>query len=407
MMLRWLATCAILLLTAATPRAGERETIDFPPRVQKLPRKVYAHYMGCFPIGTKATAHVRKNMHDTMDPHSKDLVKRYGGQIRNYPLIPPDMFLNLEESADLELRRAVRMGLDGFAIDAWAGGEDAKEFLDVLFKVAEEKDYPVELTICCDANCGGGGWNTVPTVKWLLDRHGESPKLARRDGKPLLFGYQSVWGWHVYLLSQLRKGLSEDEVKARMNELRTSPEGWEQVGSAYKSFEEQIGRPIYWHFGIGAFFFNVEPKMSKDEMLEALPYIARSGIPAIGSFTNGDVPKGAAEAINKAGAEWCQPIMYQYENIHSRFWYGGPEWLRGVWGGAIRNSKLLQITTWNDYNENTVHAPAYNTRYTIYDLTRHYIQWWKSGAEPTCERDRIYLFHKKYGPEARVYPFQA
>ena len=146
-----------------------------------------------------------------------------GGTYRNFDLAPKEC-LKIEEAADLEIRRAMRIGLDGFSFDAWAGGKHAMELFDLMFKICEEKNYPFELTItpdgtCIDPNCAelkpysGGG--TVKCVKWLLDKHGKSPKLARRDGKPLILGYGSHWEcfsalWDAATEEARRQGLEEE-----------------------------------------------------------------------------------------------------------------------------------------------------------------------------------------------------
>jgi len=78
-----------------------------------------------------------------------------------------------------------------------------------------------------------------------------------------------------------------------------------------------------------------------------------------------------------------------------------------VWASAIRNdSTLIQFVTWNDYTENTHLAPGYETRYTILDLNRHFVDWWKTGQPPSSEHDKIYLLYRKYPVDAKIFPFQ-
>ena len=114
-------------------------------------KKIYAHYMGCFPADAGATHHLRhwdnaNIRHDS----TKDEFKR-GGKIRNWPLVPLGRDrLPLVESADLEIRRAIRGGIDGFALDAWAGNDEAKATLDALFQAAELGKYDFYITITLD-----------------------------------------------------------------------------------------------------------------------------------------------------------------------------------------------------------------------------------------------------------------
>jgi hypothetical protein len=116
-----------------------------------------------------------------------------------------------------------------------------------------------------------------------------------------------------------------------------------------------------------------------------------------------------AAAVKAAGAEWSEPMFFQYENIG---WGGnristGWDILRDRWKHARDNgSTLIQFVTWNDYTENTCLAPAYETRYTVLDLNAYFVQWWKTGKEPVPDHDRVYLSYRKYPKGAKLYPFQ-
>jgi hypothetical protein len=96
--------------------------------------------MGCYPVAAAATAHHRAHdahrvRHDGTGQHDA-----YGDRWRNWPLVPDALKLTLDQSADLDIRRAMRAGIDGFAVDAWAGGQGAKDVFDTLLKVARDKD---------------------------------------------------------------------------------------------------------------------------------------------------------------------------------------------------------------------------------------------------------------------------
>jgi len=219
------------------------------------PKKVFAHYMGCWPVATGPLLYSRKTLFQTFKYNSADKVIRLGGHVRNFDLAPPALELTPEQSADLEIRRAMRIGIDGFAVDAWAGDKDARRTLDALFKVAEDKNYPFELTVCLDPCCGA---DLVGTVKELLQKHGASPKLARRDGKPLFFGYMSCCYGMGPLLGKTDPKLSEAERKTQADKLRLSPEGWEVMGQAYDQAAKAIGQPIAYHYCMTYFFLNID-----------------------------------------------------------------------------------------------------------------------------------------------------
>ena len=194
-------TLLLASLAAGFDVAVPASAANGPPKREK---RIYAHYMGCYPVAAAATAYHRAAdahlvRHDGQRQHDA-----YGDRWRNWPLVPDGMKVSLEESADLEIRRALRGGIDGFAIDAWAGGDGAKAVCDALFKVAEQKNYPFEITICLDAGVQDNA-GLAASIRYLLDKHGSSPKLARRDGKPLIFGYLSSFIGFRHGAAELKK----------------------------------------------------------------------------------------------------------------------------------------------------------------------------------------------------------
>jgi hypothetical protein len=413
-------------------RAGE------PSAQRQLPRKIYGHYMGCFCCGTGAIQYHATSGLQTMDApghivNQKDPLKRAlaawaskscGGTYRNFGLAPYGKPLSLEAAADLEIRRAMRIGMDGFTFDAWAGGAGAIKLLDLMFKLCEEKNYSFELTITPDCTCfddkledlkpyTGNGW--VKSVKWLLDKHGKSPKLARRDGKPLVLGYGAQWAWVAYLWEVAGKKLGANATKAALeaevNRLRTCEEGWKLMWPAYQKMEQEIGQPVYWEMDLtpGLFFHGVPFTGDRNKaILEATRVVAQD-FPAIGQFLwDGPVPE-MAKVVVDAGREWCHPMKLQYEN-YGYFQAASPglDWVRSDWQNARDiPSTLIQHITWNDYHECTNLSPGYNTRYAYYDLTGYFIRWWKTGKEPAPDHDRIYVFSHKYAHDTKMFPFKA
>jgi len=161
---------------------------------------------------------------------------------------------------------------------------------------------------------------------------------------------------------------------------------------------------------MSAFFHNVNRShYNEDLWVEAAGYMA-THFGAVGEFLGGGRRHDRmAEAVKAAGAEWSEPMYYQYENIG---WGGnrirpGFDLLRDRWTRARENdSTLIQFVTWNDYTENTHLAPAYDTRYAVMDLNRHFIAWWKTGQEPVYAHDKVYFSYRKYPKGVKIFPFR-
>jgi hypothetical protein len=392
---------------ARTPFVILPERLAAPP---DRPKKVFAHYMGCYPAGTGVTRYHRLTAGETMHHDRGDDVSRRGGRFRNFDLVPPEPELTAEESADLEIRRAMRIGIDGFAVDAWAGGDGAKQVFEALLRVAAAKNYPFEVTICLD-DAG------PEEVRLLLEKYGRNPKFARRDGKPLVFSYFSHGKAMGTLYAETDGRIPDREREAAVNRLRATELGWHLIGQTFRKGEETVGQPVYFHYDLIYFFHEVPKELIQPGMMtRAAAAIARH-VPAVGSFGTygfgyGDRMEDIARVVREAGAEWSGPGgMHQKENLlpggGEVFMPRGTEWLRGVWTGMIRDeATLIQLITWNDYTENTNLAPAYNTRYAIYDLTGYFIDWWRKGGVPAPDRDRVYLTYAKYAKDAPSWPFR-
>ena len=378
-----------------------------PTRPPERPKKVFAHYMGCFPTGS-FTHFMQTTAGENMHHDRGDDACRFGGVVRNYPLLPQNPKLTPEESADLEIRRAMRIGIDGFAIDAWAGGDGAKQVFDTLIKVAAAKNYPFEITVCLDPACGA---DSVQTVKEVLDKYGDHPKLARRDGKPLIFTYFSYGLAMGTLYAGIDERIPEVERLAAVNRLRATELGWHLIGQTFRKAEEQVGQPIYFTYDLVYFFHEVPKELVTPDMpVRAAAAIARH-VPALNSFGfygfNGKHAE-VAKAVQDAGGEWgWAGGVHQKESFFEVFTPKATEWLRGIWADTIDDeATLVQIITWNDLNENTGIAPAINSRYTIYDLTGFFIEQWKTGKPPAVDRDRVYLTYAKYPKDAKSWLFK-
>jgi hypothetical protein len=392
------ALCLLALFCAGAVATAQPAAADDPPPRE---RKVYAHHMGSLNVGRGAMAHHAEN------PRLGDFYFSNGGDYRSLALAPRTVNrLSLEQSADLQIRRAMAIGLDGFAVNAWAGRKEARDFLHALFRVAEEKDYPFEISICPDEATleqpDGYRAAFVGAIRYLLDNHGDSPKLARRDGKPIIFGYQSMFLWVDYLWREYGN-------QAEVDRMRTTPEGWATIREAFREVEEEVGQELFFQFDMGAFFHGVQVPIPDRMFAEAAAAVARQ-FPAVNQFLPNRHTLNIAQAVIAEGAEWGHPIYLNYDNNRISTSHGGPgtAQMRQRWKEARDlGSTLIQYTTWNDYHENTNLSPGTNTRYAYYHLSGFFIDWWKTGQQPELDRDRLYLFSRKYPPDVKTFPFRA
>ena len=360
------------------------------------PRRVYAHYMGCLPAWNRHGLEQATAASDGLR-HPKNFYHTCGGQFMNLWLVPPGTATNDEACARLEIARAKRAGVDGFVFDAWAGGGPARDLLDVFFKVVEEDKADFALTICFDADCHRPNDKSKPTyekfaesARDLLAKHGDSPALARRNGKPLLFTYhlQHVIG-------------------------REGPWAWKErrplVEKGWREFRRLVGTPVYLHGCIDGI-----PGIEREGPLryEVADWAARH-FEAVGGFlgVKGDwrLDPKIAEVVKSAGAEWSQPVFPQFVN-HGWWIYSqaGYDTFRNNWQAAVdTGSTLIQVVTWNDYGEETAIAPNFGSAYTTLRLNRHFAERWKTGREPRIERDEAHVCFRRAVGTPDAFPFRS
>jgi hypothetical protein len=112
-----------------------------------------------------------------------------------------------------------------------------------------------------------------------------------------------------------------------------------------------------------------------------------------------------AEAVNKTGKAWGMPII----NIHSgvgQFYISRPgvQRLINTWNMAhATNAQFAQIVTWNDWYEATGYGPCISFNYAFTFLNAKFAHRFKHGAFPESKDDTVYLFYRKYHPDADPY----
>lgn len=396
-------------------------------------KEIYAHFMGCFPA-VRTAAWLRADQAKEIKPDKMDTtMAMQGGRFTNLPLVASDWLRDdkdLRRSCELEIRRAMRIGLDGFAIDAWAGGDGAKQVFETMLDICKEKQLPFSVTLCLDPACHNPATNDInddkadgskvgaitDTLRYLL-KYKDHPNLARREGKVLIFTYQTC---SIMSVPVKNEGAGKDEAKRWRNFLEML-QGLRDVARKEYGTELFVHMDMDYSFPGGIDLRNIAgsrpPHQPGPMIADMAAYLAKGeeGLEpydAIGGFTGGNWDQErelVAEKVQAAGGEWASPLMHQYNSklgaIHVA---PGTDRLREEWDIIRRTgSTLLQYATWNDYGEDTSLAPATETRYTIYDLTGYYIAWWKNGKPPAVDRDKVYLIYRRYPEDAKLFPFHA
>lgn len=110
-----------------------------------------------------------------------------------------------------------------------------------------------------------------------------------------------------------------------------------------------------------------------------------------------------ADAAHTAGMAFMAPVAPQDWRPKNLSWFETEcsRTFRTGWAEAIASdSEFVQLITWNDYSESSQIAPSLaddgKMERGFYDLAAYYIQWFKTGVQPTITKNVLYYFHRRH-----------
>ncbi|EFA78284.1 conserved hypothetical protein [Heterostelium album PN500] len=334
------------------------------------PKKVFAHYFSLFPISID-------NKVSTDDYYTNNFLKptgeggkhlQYGGFIRERPLprpVRPDMSTYRDLDMQLEVTRALSLGLDGFTYDMLSSDETSDHWkrLILLMKNAPIVDSRFKIVLMPDMLAG---WSNtaniadtfVPIIKKLWDSPYNGTLLRDSTGKLVLSPYRADSKTGAWWQNQITK--------------------FNQVG-------------------IQISFWPVFPDINQN-------YLNNYGSISVGqSEWDGNCVSTApgfvtaSNFLHNNGKKYMSPVMSQNHRPKSyKFWEANNSGaIRAMWNSAIvSGAEWIQIITWNDYSEGTELSPSTGTQFSYYDISAYYLRWYKLGQAPVINRDALYYFHR-------------
>lgn len=374
-----------VVLSDGVERNREKPYPEYRLQIELEPvRTFFVHYMSELNPGWSALAYLTtpepayfRLFHerpDSMKPVPSgpvDYFRSTGGVNRDLPLMVPGFhFSSGKESARLEIVRAQRAGVDGFAVNCLS---KKTEFLESLFDAAadlyrKESGTPFQIGLTMDINVlPHEGDRLLVAVADLIEtwlKIGEKGKrgahLAHRGGRPMVMGYQSNWIWIDYLhrlfdVWEWEQGIRKDDPWQSEFGARPEPFGVpESVVATYARVKEEelarlqsernpkaealagqearhravrawAGTEDGWRY-LGTAYRLVERMVGREifwqfdatemdsmaEDLEGVMRVVATEFPAVQMF----LPKKSTEVVRRVtheeGAEWGEPIFSQY-----------------------------------------------------------------------------------------------
>jgi glucan endo-1,3-alpha-glucosidase len=155
-------------------------------------------------------------------------------------------------------------------------------------------------------------------------------------------------------------------------------------------------------------------------ILDGLFYWGAAGLPPQLAQCNSNYV-AAAHAAGKLAMASVAPHYWgcvQYSIGRRYFEFDGGEGIAHQWTAIITNQPdWVEINTWNDFNESTYLSPVDNpgkyfsalaspVHYThagYLNVSRRYIEWFKTGQQPPIRADSLYYFYRTH-PKNAVAP---
>jgi hypothetical protein len=358
---------------AGPPPQTSALPFDLPPpeTLRASPRKAFAHYIPTFP-----------RSFDDEDPASDYYARNYltrdgeggrhaayGGYLRDRPvprapLRRPDWAL---EDLRVEVRQAVRAGLDGFTLDLLQLGDTGGAWWDtsqLLLQAAAEAGEGFSVVLMPDM----GALDEVDPVglaRWTAHLAASPAAHRLEDGRLLVAPYRAEqrppdwWREYLRLLSQ-EHGVQAALLPVFLDE---RPQVAAFAGLAW-----------------GASNWGSRSPAAND------PSLRRPGSPF-----------DRAQVARRLGLRWMQPVSVQDVRPREGVFDEAEATtnLRTSWELAIAaQAELVQLVTWNDYAETTAFAPSERHGWAFLDVSAWYLTRWKTGAEPEVVRDTVVLTHR-------------
>jgi len=325
-------------------------------------------------------------------------------------------------SYEREIREAQAIGIDGFALNAggWLRQTYYIRYAAQMFEAAVRLHSGFKLMFSADMCCGNG----IADVEDMMRRFAGNARYAS-----VYFKYRGAFVLTTFAGDRLGAAAWQQIRGDLASGADPSNQAEPTVLSAVTGPPSNAPIRI---FLVPAFFWGGEVpsrssiQQSFDEWrttLDGFFYWGISGVPGSGGALDQlHSSHSYAAVLHEAGKLYMAPICLQFwgANANRYYEYGGAAGMRALWMDAIHvtHPEWVEIITWNDFIEGTYVSPIddpnkysganfldstgvpigtlgyFHSHSAAAALLSFFIQWYKSGIEPTITHDAVYYFYR-------------
>jgi glucan endo-1,3-alpha-glucosidase len=312
--------------------------------------------------------------------------------------------MNGNSVADLkkEIIDAHNQGVEAFQLNinhSYWNKDDTKQTTANMYQAASECNFPFYLFL----SAGLGG---EPVTQWGYDDIYNYLRLYRNhpnqlyiEGRPLFTSWLGERLGVVFWRNIKTRLLAEHGINIFYVPYHAT---FVSNGNRKRLTSDVIGNYLAeWNGVIDGYFWwgaSLTP-FSADSVADIT--LERS-IPSFGEYLS--------DALKKKNLPFMTPMV-------PAFWatckepckyteHAGAKGMVSQWMSIINNqtARWVNLVTWNDSGEDSYWSPnptpSSAPRRSIYshagyaELNKYYIQWWKTGQQPTIEKDKIFYFYR-------------
>lgn len=348
-------------------------------------------------------------------------------------------------SYEREIEQARALGIDGFALNVggWLKQPYYIRYAAQMFEAAARLNNGFKLMFSADFCCG----NTAADAEDMMRRFANNPRYAK-----VYFRYRGAFVLTTFAGDKLGvagwQRIKLDLATGANQSTATFPNVLSTTSGPPSNSPVKI-------FFVPAFFWGGElpgrtaVQHGFDEwkgVIDGSFYWGIAGVPGSGGALDQLKSSEAyAPVLHSSGKIYMAPVALQFwgANANRYYEYSGGAGMRSMWMDAIERTRpdWVEIITWNDFIEGTYISPIddpnryaganfldssgipvgtlhyFHSHAAAGELMRFYIEWYKTGKQPTISHDAIYWFYrtqpaavnastppaqKKYGPVADV-----
>jgi hypothetical protein len=327
-------------------------------------KKVFAFYFPPFPVSVEN------------EPLSEDYYPKWqyslnakdgAYDLRDRPIARTPWARKDFKQADfeVEIRRAIAVGLDGFIWEYHTSKSDQRwNQLPAMLAAAKAVDPSFRIQLSPDFNTAAGA--TPDSVVEDILKVKDDPSIFRTDDGRIVLSPFYPERHPVSFWDSMASKLAAKGVKTALVPMFLSWSGSASEKADWKGH-------VYGYSSWGT--------------------RSPSGITTLN--------KDAAEA-HARGSIWMQPVAFEdTRSYDGRFWEAqNSTLLRDSFMSAINNgSDWITLNTWNDYTESWL-SPSQERGYAVMDVAAYYISWFKTGRAPAVSQDALYWFHRSHHTNA-------